>query len=194
MTTIRHPSEPAPARPSGWPGYPRVGVRATTLGLALGAVLGVAGCAHAPAVPGATGAEVEIPEPIRIPPGSARAVFRGGRQVAGASLIEPFCELEITTVADTQQMSSSGTFQVASARYALLKDPITRVPALIAGFGCSDTLFQESVWRLRGDTGSNVRSLRCIAPYFHCRLGPPLSLPQAQQVIGPQIRIPGVAP
>jgi hypothetical protein len=168
-------------------------IAAPTRGLLLCLALGVAGCTHAPGQPRVAGFEVEIPEPIRIPPGSAHASFRGGRQVAGVSLLEPFCELEIATVSDAGQMSSSGNFRVVSSRYTLLKDPITRVPALMAGFGCSDTLFQESVWRLRSDPGSNVRSLRCIAPYFDCRLGPPLTLPQSQQVIGPQMRIRAIA-
>jgi hypothetical protein len=135
------------------------------------------------------GTEIQIPEPIEISAGSARARFQGGRQVSGVDRFEPYCELEIDTVSEAPQWSSTGGFRVIGERYSLLRDPITRIPALITGFSCSDPLFQESIWRLDGTAGSNLHSLRCVVAYFDCRIGPPLTLPQAQTVVGPRIRL-----
>jgi hypothetical protein len=156
----------------------------------LAAVVG--GCAQGTHTDGWVGAEIEIPEPIEISAGSARAWFQGGRQVSGVDRFEPYCELEINTVSEASQQSSSGVFRVVGERYSLLQDSITRIPALVTGISCSDPLFQESIWRLGGSVGSNLHSLRCVVPYFDCLIGPPLSLSQASAVIGPRIAIPGV--
>jgi hypothetical protein len=161
------------------------------VGLAVLFVAVVGGCAQGSRTGGWVGTEINIPEPVEIKAGSARAWFQGGRQVSGVGRFEPYCELEINSVSQASQWSSAGSFRVVGERYALLQDSITRIPALVTGISCSDPLFQESIWRLAGPPGSNVRSLRCIAPYFDCRIGPPLSLPQAQAVTGPRIRIPG---
>jgi hypothetical protein len=153
----------------------------------IAAVIG--GCAHGPGAGVWVGTEIRIPEPIEISAGSARAWFQGGRQVSGVDRFEPYCELEIDTVSESPQWSSTGGFRVIGERYSLLRDSITRIPALITGFSCSDPLFQESIWRLDGTAGSNVRSLRCVVAYFDCRIGPPLTLPQAQAVVGPRIQL-----
>ncbi len=154
--------------------------------LAALALLGLSGCA-APGWPD-YGMELEL-NAVEIPAGSAHTVFQGGRQVGGASNLEPYCELEIETVSDQPQRVSPVRLQVTGVRQALLKDPITRIPALIAGFSCSDPVFRETVLQLAPDRPSPVLWLRCIAPYFNCRIGGPLTPEQIQVVVGPVIRM-----
>jgi len=149
-------------------------------------LLGLSGCA-APRTPD-FGIELEL-SAVEIPAGSAHTVFQGGRQVGGASTLEPYCELEIETVSEQPQRVSPVRLQVSGVRQALLKDPITRIPALIAGFSCSDPVFRETVWQLAPDRPSPVLWLRCIAPYFDCRIGGPLTPEQIQAVVGPVMRM-----
>jgi hypothetical protein len=127
---------------------------------------------------------VLIPEPVTIPAGSAQARFQGGRQVAGANRLDPYCELEIKTVSDEPQQARSGRYQVLWERFTLLRDPTTRIPALIGGLSCSDPLFQESLWRLSTGSGGNLYSLRCIRPFYHCAFVPPLGLDEVGAVTG----------
>jgi hypothetical protein len=186
---IRRRAENAGARRH--PGrLPAIKVLLGGLAVLFAAVVG--GCAQGPRAGGWVGAEIEIPEPVAISAGSARAWFQGGRQVSGVDRFEPYCELEINTVSEVSQWSSAGVFRVVGERYSLLQDSITRIPALVTGISCSDPLFQESIWRLGGSVGSNLHSLRCVVPYFDCLIGPPLSLSEAPAVIGPRIRVPGV--
>ncbi len=171
------------------PGHPD---RAAAAWLSILLAIGVGGCAFGPPGGGWVGAEIQIPEPIEIPPGSAHTSFQGGRQVSGVDLLDRYCEIEINTVSEVAQWSTTGASRVVREGFSLLQDPITRIPAFITGFNCSDPLFQESLWRLEGAVDSNVRSLRCIAPYFDCLVGPPVSLPQAREIVGPWIRMPGL--
>jgi hypothetical protein len=131
-----------------------------------------------------TGLRVEIAAPIPIPAGSAHASLQRGRIVRGTSKLDSYCELETRTVAGSAYRVGLGSFRVARISYRLLKDPTTRIPALLTGLSCSDPLFQESVWWLAAEQPSDVMFLRCIAPYYHCHLGPPLSPDQIQQVVG----------
>ncbi len=156
------------------------------LRLAALVLFGLSGCA-AP-VSTDSGLVLELAE-VEIPAGSAHTIFQAGRQVGGASTLEPYCELEIETVSEKPQRVSSVRLQVTGVSQALLKDPITRIPALIAGFSCSDAVFRETIWRLTPDRPSPVLWLRCLAPYFNCRIGGPLSPDQIQAVVGPKIRI-----
>ena len=154
--------------------------------LAALALLGLGGCA----APGGLdyGMELEL-NAVEIPAGSAHTVFQGGRQVGGATNLEPYCELEIETVSDQPQRVSPVRLQVTGVRQALLKDPITRIPALMAGFSCADPVFRETVLQLAPNRPSPVLWLRCIAPYFNCRIGRPLTPEQIQAVVGPAIGI-----
>jgi hypothetical protein len=154
--------------------------------LAALALIGLSGCVAPRHLDSGIALELNA---VVIPAGSAHTVFQGGRQVGGASTLEPYCELEIETVSEQAQGVSPVRLQVTGVRQALLKDPITRIPALIAGFSCSDPVFRETVWRLAPDRPSPVLWLRCIAPYFNCRIGGPLTPEQIQAVVGPAIRI-----
>jgi hypothetical protein len=124
---------------------------------------------------------------VRIPPNTAHTVFQGGRQVSAAGIEHPYCELEIETVSEGPQWAKAGTYQVRRQGFALLKDPTTRVPALVAGIDCSDPLFQESLWLLRAEISGNLHSLRCIRPGYHCAIGPPIELSQVSEVMGPGV-------
>lgn len=132
---------------------------------------------------------VEIRGHVQISRDRAHATFQGGRQVGGASQSVPYCQLEVNTVAQQPVLIPRGHARVTGERQTLLKDAVTRIPALIAGFSCSDAVFQESIWRLDGGADSDLRHLRCIAPYFNCQIGPPLSPAQVQAVVGPAIRV-----
>jgi hypothetical protein len=133
---------------------------------------------------------VEIADPIPIPAGSAHTDFQDGRQRAGVSWERPYCELEIETVAETAQEARPGRYRVTAERRVLLKDPITREPALLFGVGCwGDPLYWETLWLLGGDTGGNVHSLRCIRPGFHCRIPPPMTLADVPGTTGSAIAV-----
>jgi hypothetical protein len=153
-------------------------------------VLVTGGCALGDR-PGAGGLLVEIPEPVTIPAGSAHARFQGGRQVAAASQLEPYCELEIKTVSERPQQAHPGRYPILGQRFTLLRDPTTRIPALLTGINCSDPLFQESFWRVGTASGGNLYALRCIRPFYNCAFGPPLSLEEVGAVTGPAIRVAG---
>jgi hypothetical protein len=177
---------PAPgAVPGAPPGGGTPGLAATALALA--AVLGLLGCVAGGT--GGVGGAVELARAIPIPPNSAHTSFQGGRQVGGVSSLAPYCELEIQTVSEEPQEARPGRYLVRAARFALLKDATTRVPAAIAGFGCSDPLYRESVWLLRGPPGGNLHSLRCIRPGFHCRVPLPIELAEVPTVTGPSIAV-----
>lgn len=154
--------------------------------LAALALLGLGGCVAPRHLD--PGIELEL-SAVEIPAGSAHRVFQAGRQVGGASTLEPYCELEIATVSEQPQRVSPVRLHVTGVRQALLKDPITRIPALIAGFSCSDPVFRETVWQLASDRPTPVLWLRCIAPYFNCKIGGPLTTEQIQGVVGSTIRI-----
>jgi hypothetical protein len=134
-------------------------------------------------------AVLELTRQVTIPAGRARAVFRGGRQVSAANDLEPYCELEINTVSEQPQRAIPGAYRVKRVRIALLKDPVTRVPALISGWSCADPVFRETVWLLGKVNEGNLHSLRCIRPLYHCQMAPPLTVGDAERLTGGVIRV-----
>jgi hypothetical protein len=152
--------------------------------------LSIPGCSNLDRQAG-SGAHVVLPQPVPIPAGSAHASFQGGRQVSGTNRLDPYCELEIETVAEQPQQARPGRYRVLGERLTLLRDPTTRIPALLTAIGCSDPLFQESFWRLGAESGGNLHSLRCIRPFYHCVFVPPLRLEEVGAVTGPAIRVEG---
>lgn len=177
-------------RPMG--GSRRPLIRRYALG-ALFLALVTGGCALGDR-PGSEGLLVEIPAPVTIPAGSAHARFQGGRQVAAASRLAPYCELEIKTVSDRPQQARPGQYPIRGQRFTLLRDPTTRIPALLGGISCSDPLFQESFWRVETASGGNLYALRCIRPFYNCAFVPPLGLGEVGAVTGPAIRVAGLGP
>ncbi len=147
-------------------------------------LLPLSGCGLLAKDDGDTGLRLSIMAPVPIPRASAHASFQGGRVVRATNKFEPYCELETRVVAEVPQRVESGNFRVSRISNRLLIDPITRIPALLGGFSCSDGLFWESIWWLQAESPSTVLYLRCIAPYYNCRMGPPLSPDQVQQVTG----------
>lgn len=165
------------------------GVRAqVTTALLLGVLLTLGGCAIGERQ-GTEGPSIVIDRPVQIPPNSAHANFQNGRQVSGTGKLQPYCELEIKTVSSEPQEAQPGRYRVVRERSTLLRDPTTRIPALVTGFSCSDAIFQESMWLLRGESGGNLHSLRCIRPLFHCQMAPALTLAEAEQLTGSAFRI-----
>jgi hypothetical protein len=159
-------------------------VNAVRLVLALVVVISASGCAWKPQ-PVFTGLSLTVTRPIVIPPGRAHAILQGGRLTHASNKFEPYCELEVRTVSGaTPQRLTSGEFQVSRTTQRLLLDPTTRIPAVFVASSCAEPLFQESVWWLASTEPSGVLFLRCIAPYYNCAFGPPLSPDQVQQQVG----------
>lgn len=153
-------------------------------GVAWAGILGVlAGCAGEPSGP--EGAQLIVDRSVVIRANTAHTSFQAGRQVGGTTKLDAYCELEVRKVSETPQRVEPGRYAIAGQRFTLLKDPTTRIPALAAGFDCStDTLYQESWWRLASASGGNLYSLRCIRPLFQCRMLPPLGLDAIDRISG----------
>ena len=134
-------------------------------------------------------ATLELTRPVTIPAGRAHTIFQAGRQVSAANNLDPYCELEIKTVSEQTQIAEPGLYGIRGVRVALLRDPVTRVPALIAGWSCADPVFRESLWLLRPMEAGNLHSLRCIRPLYHCRMAPPLQLADAERLSGGAVRV-----
>ncbi|MBK1656130.1 hypothetical protein [Allochromatium vinosum] len=151
--------------------------------------LTMSGCAIAPREPYPE-LSLTVTAPIQIPAGQAHAVLQSGRVVGTSNRLAPYCELEVRRVSGVEpQLITHGDFQVDRLRHSVLLDPTTRLPAFIFGSSCADPLYQESIWRLHSETPSEVLFLRCIAPYFHCTLGSPLTPAQVQQQVGRYLRV-----
>ncbi|MEA3277277.1 MAG: hypothetical protein U9Q81_18750 [Pseudomonadota bacterium] len=168
-------------RPGGrWVFRPLCNAVLLTLALAAGPT----GCAL-DAQPAFTGLSLTVTAPIVIPGGRAHAILQGGRLAGASSKLEPYCELEVQTVSGAEpQRITTGDFQVSRITSRLLLDPTTRIPAIFVVSSCSEPLFQELVWWLTSTEPSDVMFLRCIAPYYNCAVGPPLSPDQVQQQVG----------
>lgn len=139
---------------------------------------------------GDTGLRLNVSAPIRIPAGRAHAIFQHGRLVSASNKQAPYCELEVRTVSPAGgNRVESGSFQVSRIGSRVLIDPTTRIPALTLVSSCSDPLFQESIWWLKSSRPSVVMYLRCIAPYYNCAFGPPLSPQQVQQQVGRYLEV-----
>lgn len=128
---------------------------------------------------------LEVAEPIIIPAGRAHATFQHGRAVGASNQFKPYCELEVRAVSGAEpQRITSGDFQVSRISRRLLLDPTTRISAMSFVTSCSEPVFQELIWHLEPTAPSGVLFLRCIAPYYDCAFGPPLSPEQVQQQVG----------
>ncbi|EXJ13374.1 hypothetical protein [Imhoffiella purpurea] len=147
------------------------------------------GCAS-PSRSGLESIGLSIGAPIEIPPQRAHAILQNGRLAGSSNKIAPYCELEVRRVSGEEpQWIRQGTFRIGRVSERILIDPTTRIPAFFQVTSCSDPLFQESVWWLESQAPSQVLFLRCIAPYYNCRFGPPLSVEQVRQVVGDHLII-----
>lgn len=155
----------------------------------LGGLLWLTGCAGPVETASRPSLAVVADAPLIIPAHRAHAAFQDGRQVGAVSRFEPWCELEIKTVSEQPQRVDAGRFPVRRVSQAFIRDYNTRAPALLGGLSCTDLVFQETIWWLEGQPAAPVTWLRCLAPYTHCRFGPPLSLAQMQAVVGSAMRI-----
>ena len=136
------------------------------------------------------GVSVTLTAPIAIPPEQAHAVLQDGRLANASNRLNSWCELEVRTLSGAEpRMITRGHFRVSRVSSRLLLDPTTRIPVIFGATSCSDPLFQEEVWWLSSTEPSDVMYLRCIAPYYNCAFGPPLSPVQVQQQVGPYLTI-----
>lgn len=150
--------------------------------LSLGLLAGCAGDASR-----APGADLVVNRTVTIPSGTAHLSFQGGRAVAGTSREAPYCELEVQEVSQSPpQQVAPGRYRVTTGRrVTLLKDPTTRIPAMLTAFDCSsDPLFVESYWRIASGPGGDLHSLRCILPLYFCRMAPALGLDSVGAISG----------
>jgi hypothetical protein len=163
--------------------------KTVVMALLVALVVVAGGCAWE-ARPAFTGLSLTITRPIVIPSGRAHAILQAGRLAPASNKFEPYCELEVRTVSGaTPQRLTSGEFRVGRTTQRLLLDPTTRIPAVFVASSCADPLFQESVWWLASAEPSDVLFLRCIAPYYNCAFGPPLSPDQVQQQVAPYLAV-----
>jgi len=138
---------------------------------------------------------VRVTAPIAIPPGQAHVVLQDGRIANASNRLEPWCELEVRTLAGAEPtLITGGSFQVSRISSRLLLDPTTRIPVVFVATSCADPLFQEGVWWLSSSAPSDVMYLRCIAPYYNCALGPPLPPDQVQRQVGRYLAVSEDAP
>ena len=155
----------------------------------LGLAAALSGCVSSGGeVPG-LGYGLVIERTQSIPAGRAHAIYQRGRQVGAASQELPFCELEVRGVAEQAQRVLPTRLRVARVSGQMLRDPITRISVALSGIDCSEPVFVESVWHLAAEAPTSVRFLRCLAPYYFCRIGGPLTPEQVQAVVGPSLRI-----
>jgi hypothetical protein len=154
------------------------------IGLLAALIWGLGGCAFI-GPPRDTGLSLTVTSPIPIPAGRAHAILQHGRLASASNKLDAYCELEVRTVAPAGGARvEAGDFTVSRISRRLLLDPTTRIPAVTVVTSCSDPLFQESIWWLASAARSDVMYLRCIAPYYNCAFGPPLSPDQVQQQVG----------
>ncbi len=151
--------------------------------------LAASGCAIQPPAP-TPELSLTVTAPILIPSGRAHAVLQNGRLVGAGSRLAPYCEFEVRRVSGAEpQPITHGDFRVSRIRHSVLLDPTTRIPAFLFGSSCADPLYQESVWTLHSEAPSEVLFLRCLAPYFNCAFGPPLTPQQVQQQVGRYLQV-----
>lgn len=157
--------------------------------LALALAGGTAGCALDTRSP-LIGLSVTVTATIAIPPEQAHAVLQDGRLANASNRLNSWCELEVRTLSGAELRTiTRGRFHVSRVSNRLLLDPTTRIPVIVGATSCSDPLFQEEVWWLSSTEPSDVMYLRCIAPYYNCAFGPPLSPVQVQQQVGSYLTI-----
>jgi hypothetical protein len=149
----------------------------------------VGGCVGYSQVGGTRGILLELEQPLRIRAYRAHAKFQAGRQVAGVNRYEPWCQLEIDTVAEQPQRVETGRFPVREIVDAFIKDYDTRMPALLGGLSCDDLVFMERTMWVDRAASPQILYLRCFAPYTNCRFGPSLTLQQMQAVTGPAVKL-----
>ncbi len=169
-------------------------MKLSVLSVALTAGLSLGGCASTPGPDGdaentSTGRLV-LERPLVIPEGRARALFQGGHQTPSVGYYDPYCELVTANVSQGSDTLEPDTFRIERVSSRLLKDPIAEIPPFLLGsFSCYDPLYQESRWYLRSERQPGVRYLRCLVPYFHCRLGPPAGAAGVGAILGPSFRV-----
>lgn len=134
--------------------------------MAVVAVLAIlTGCQNWPdaryVTPGA--AALEVLAPVTIPANRARAHFQHGGPVFSVDAYEPYCELEISTVAEQPQRVERDVFLVRRVTTAILSDPEARLPLSgpFVDIDCGDRVYYEVAYRLASDLQPGVRKLSC---------------------------------
>ncbi|MEJ2575792.1 MAG: hypothetical protein P8106_03650 [Gammaproteobacteria bacterium] len=117
--------------------------------------------------------EVVVLKPQTVPAGRARTFYQAGGSVARVDVYEPYCELEINTVADHPQTIAPGRFRVVRGGTALLSDPDARLPIFgpFVDVGCGDEIYYEVDYRLSSAAQPGVRQLRCRQAFPACGPG-----------------------
>lgn len=161
------------------------------------------------------GTTIVVERPIPIPAGSAHAKLQGGQAVAHAALhrYDPYCELEVDDVRETEQTVRPGRFAVTRIERRQ-EIGSTGAPLHLAagpsagaridaghGFGVGARIGQHDNagggafalfgvhFRLRSDAQPNVRELRCNAGWALMPHAVYPTLGEMQRTLGPLLRI-----
>lgn len=143
------------------------------------------------------GTRVVLPEPVRIPPRSARVYFQDGRILGGGvDHFAPHCQLEVNAVKDQAQTVKAGEFvitDVSQRHDEVVSAGNVKLAAHVGlGVGVGFGLFGGDVgdimraWhmRLHSPDQPNVRALICGGAFDHPSLAETPSITQIRAALG----------
>lgn len=146
------------------------------------------------------GTRVILPEPVQIPPRSARAFFQDGRITAGGiNHFAPHCELEVNEVKDVSQTVRAGEFvvtHVSQRNHEVVSSGRIQVAGRFGvGIGVGFGLFNSDVgdimkaWHLRLESPDqpNVRALICGGAFDHPSLAETPSIAEIRAALGEHV-------
>ena len=127
--------------------------------------------------------ELELKRELLIAPRAARAFFQHGAQTASKDRYQPYCELEISTVAEQPQRVAPDTFAITGMVRRLVSDEESGMPVRIDIFGSQDIFHETHLW-LRSERQPGVRKLVCRSWAQDLGRGRFLSVREMQEVLG----------
>ena len=126
---------------------------------------------------------LELTRKLRIPAGSARAYFQHGRQIPSKDRYQPYCELEIVTVAQYPQQVAPDTFDIVGTGLRMVSDEDSGMPVWPGFYGGQD-IFHEIHMRLSSSQQPRVHRLICRSWSQDFGRGRYLSIQGIQAVLG----------
>ena len=127
--------------------------------------------------------ELELKRELLIPTGAARAYFQHGAQTASKDRYQPYCELEISTVAEQPQRVAPDVFAITRLARRLVSDEESGMPVRTEFFGSRDIFHESHLW-LSSRRQPGVRKLICRSWTQDLGRGRFLSVREMQAVLG----------
>ena len=127
--------------------------------------------------------ELELTRQLQIPAGTARAYFQHGAQSPSKDRYQPYCELEISTVAQQPQLLAPDTFAITGTMLRMVSDEDSGMPVRLTFYGGQD-VFHEIHMRLSSRQQPGVRKLICRSWTQDLGRGRYLSIQEMQAVLG----------